>query len=278
MKYLYKFLLLLFIFNFTSCSKKVDESILIKEQDLDLQMIESYKEGLNALNKGDVILAANKFNEAELLYPQSIWAPKSLLMAAYSYYSQEYYPDAIYELERYFKTYPNDKNKGYASYLIAVCYYESIIDEKKDLKSIIKAKEKFNLVLNNYPKSDFAMDAKFKLDLIQDIMASKEIYIGRHYVKKERWIPAINRFKKVVTDYDTTIYVEEAIHRLVEIHYKIGMIDEAKKYATLLGYNYGSGEWYKKSYLVFNKEYENPSKKIKKKDSYLIKKFKSLVD
>ena len=160
MKYFYKLLLLLFIFNFTSCSKKVDESILIKEQDLDLQMIESYKEGLEELNKGDVILAAQKFNEAELLYPQSIWAPKSLLMAAYSYYSQEYYPDAIYELERYFKTYPNDKNKGYASYLIAVCYYESIIDEKKDLKSIIKAKEKFNLVLNNYPKSDFVLVSK----------------------------------------------------------------------------------------------------------------------
>ena len=279
MKFFYKLTLILILLSFLACSKKDKEVILIKEQNLDLQMIEAYKEGLSYLKKQDAIAAAKKFNEAELLYPQSAWAPKSLLMSAYSYYSEDYYGDAIKELERYFKTYPNDQNIGYASYLIAICYYESIVDEKKDLGSIIKAEEKFKIVIKNYPNTDFAIDAEFKLGLIKDVMASKEIYIGRHYIKKEKWIPAINRFKKVVTEYDTTIYVEEAIHRLVEIHYKIGLEDEAKKYAKLLAYNYGSGEWYKKTYKLFNKKYEKHTKKVKKnKKNSLIKNFKSLVN
>ena len=262
-----------------SCSKKNEETSIILQQDLDLQMIEAYEEGMRELDSGDAISAVKKFNEAELLYPQSIWAPKSLLMSAYSYYTINNYIEAIDELERYFKTYPNDQNKSYASYLIAMCYYESIVDEKKDLKSIIKAEEKFKLVIKEYPKTDFAVDANFKLGLIKDIMASKEIYIGRHYIKKEKWIPAINRFKRVVNEFDTTIYVEEALHRLVEIHYKIGLESEAKKYANLLGYNYGSGEWYKKTYILFNKEYADPLKKIRKgKKSTLIKRAKSILD
>ena len=162
---------------------------------------------------------------------------------------------------------------------MAMSYYNSIVDEKKDFQSILKADETFQLVIKKYPGTDFAVDSKFKLGLIQDIKASKEIYIGRHYIKKEKWIPAINRFKKVVNDYETTIYVEEAIHRLVEIHYKIGLVSEAKKYANLLGYNYGSGEWYKKSYLIFNKEYKNPIKKIKKDNKKsLIKKLNFFTD
>ena len=280
MKYFNKLLIFFLLIALFSCSKDVKEVSLIKAQDLDLQMVEAYKEGLEELEIGDAINAAKKFNEAELLYPQSIWAAKSALMSAYSFYSQNYLFDAISELERYFKTYPNDTNISYASYLVAICYYESIVDEKKDSKSLIKANEKFKYVVANYPNSEFAVDAKFKLELIQDIMASKEIYIGRHYIKKGKWIPAINRFKKVVYDYDTTIYVEEAIHRLVEIHYKIGLIDEAKLYANLLGYNYGSSEWYKKSYKLFNKKYENPVVKVKseKKTINLIKNLKSLVD
>ena len=169
-------------------------------------------------------------------------------MAAYSYYIQDYYGDAIAELERFIKVYPKNKNLDYAYYLLAICYYEQIVDEKKDLQSIINAKKTFEILIKNYPNTDYALDAEFKLDLIDDILASKEMYIGRYYFDKKKWIPAINRFRTVVDEYDTTIYTEEALHRLVEIYYIIGLKDEAKKYAKLLGYNYQSSKWYEKSY------------------------------
>jgi len=273
-----KIIFIVFFVFIVSCSK--DEKVsIIKEKDIELQMIDSYEEGLKALKEGDVLFAAKKFNEAELLYPQSKWAPRSALMAAYAYYSQDYYFDAIFELTQFIKTYPNDSRLSYAHFLLAMCYYENIVDEKKDLKPLLEAKQRFQFIINEYPSSDFAVDAKFKIDLINDIIASKEMYIAKHYIKKEKWIPAINRFKKVMNEYETTIYVEEALHRLVEIHYRIGLIDESKKYANLLGYNYLSSEWYAKSYKVFNRNYEDPIKKIKKKKgNFIIRKFKSLFD
>jgi len=262
-----------------SCGKDKDKISIIKEESIELQMIDAYKEGLKAFNEGDALFAAKKFNEAELLYPQSEWAPKSALMAAYSYYSQDYYGDAIYELERFIKTYTYDERIDYAHFLLAMCYYEKIVDEKKDLEPLLKAKEKFNFIIETYPETDFALDAQFKLNLIYDILASKEIYIGKHYIKKEKWIAAINRFKKVVDDYETTIYVEEAIHRLVEIYFKIGLVEESKKYANLLGYNYLSSEWYVESYRVFNKNYKDPLKQVEKKEgNFIVRKFKSLFD
>ena len=260
-----------------SCSKE-EKISLIEEENIEAQMIEAFKEGYEELEKGDVLFAAKKFNEAELLYPQSDWAPKSAIMAAYAYYSQNYYGDAIFELERYLKTYPKHKDIDYAHFILAMCYYETIVDVKRDLEPLLKAKKKFEFILNNYPSTDYAMDAKFKIDLINDILAGKEMYIGKHYLKKGKWIPAINRFKKVVEDYSTTIYVEEALHRLVEIHYKIGLTQESKKYAKLLGYNYQSSEWYKESYKVFNKEYKIKKKIVnkKRKKGLIFRKFKSL--
>ena len=201
-------------------------------------------------------------------------------MAAYSYYSQDYYENAIAELDRFIKIYPYYKNIDYAYYLLGLCYYEQIIDEKKDLKSIIKAKENFIFLSKNFPNTEYALDAEFKIDLINDTLASKEMYIGRYYFKKKKWISAINRFRTVIDDYETTIYTEEALHRLVEIYYTIGLKDEAKKYAKLLGYNYQSSEWYEKSYTVFNKMYEKnkikKAKEYKKKNRSIIKKIKSL--
>ena len=244
-----------------------------------MQMIEAYKEGIKALKESDVLYAAKKFNEAEILFPQSIWAPKSVLMAAYSYYSQDYYLDAIFELERFIKTYPQDKRLSYAHFLLAMCYYEKIVDEKKDLEPLIKSQEKFLFVIENYPNTDFALDSKYKLDLINNVLASKEIYLGRYYISKEKWIAAINRFKYVLDYYDTTIYVEEAIHRLVEIYYRLGLIDESKKYASLLGYNYQSSKWYDESYRIFNKDYKSSIEKInKKKGNFIIRKFKTLFE
>ena len=213
-----------------------------------------------------------------MLFPQSKWAPKSALMAAYSYYTQDYYLDAVAELERFIKLYPNNKNLDYVYYLLAVCYYEQIVDETKDLKSIVDAKKNFEFVINNFPNTQYALDSEFKIDLIDDILASKEMYIGRYYIQKKKWIPAINRFRNVVDTYETTIYVEEALHRLVEIHYIIGLKEEAQKYASTLGYNYQSSKWYENSYAVFDKKYKmNKIKRPKEKKNFL-NKIKSLFN
>ena len=262
----------------SSCAKEEKKISLIKETSQNLEMMTVYQEAYNALDNNDPYFAAKKFLEAELLFPQSIWAAKSALMASYAFYLQNFYSESLSNLERYLRTYPNDKDIAYAHYLIAICYYETIEDEKRDSAPLIKAKDKFNFILKNYPNTDFAIDAEFKLGLIDDILASKEMYLGRHYVKKGKWIAAINRFKKVVLDYDQTIFIEEALHRLVEINYKIGLEDESQKYANLLGYNYLSSEWYEKSYKVFNKDYKvKQIKKVKKKKG-VISKFKKLFD
>ena len=262
----------------SSCAKEEKKISLIKETSQNLEMMSVYQEAYNALDNNDPYFAAKKFLEAELLFPQSIWAAKSALMASYAFYLQNFYSESLSNLERYLRTYPNDKDIAYAHYLIAICYYETIEDEKRDSAPLIKAKDKFNFILKNYPNTDFAIDAEFKLGLIDDILASKEMYLGRHYVKKGKWIAAINRFKNVVLDYDQTIFIEEALHRLVEINYKIGLEDESQKYANLLGYNYLSSEWYEKSYKVFNKDYKvKQIKKVKKKKG-VISKFKKLFD
>jgi outer membrane protein assembly factor BamD len=273
-----KFLLsFFFILILASCSKEEARKSVIKEKSLDLQVLETYEEGMNYLEDGDAIYAASKFNEAELLFPQSEWAPKSALMAAYAYYSQDYLKDAIAELDRFLKVYPKHKNLDYVYYLLAISYYEQIVDEKKDLQSIIKAKQYFEIVIRDYQKTSYALDAEFKIDLINDILAAKEMYIGRYYFEKKKWISAINRFQTIINDYETTIYAEEALHRLVEVHYIIGLKDEAKKYAKLLGYNYQSSEWYENSYSLFDKKYKH-IKKNKIKNKSTLKKIKSLFE
>ncbi len=270
--------LFLIIFLSISCSKKNIEKSVIKEKSLELQVLEAYNEGKESLEKGDVLFAAKKFNEAEILFPQSDWAPKSALMAAYSYYIQDYYGDAIAELERFLKIYPNHQNIDYVNYLLAICHYEQIVDEKKDLQSIKKAKEYFDFIISEYPNTEYSSDAEFKIDLINDILASKEMYVGRYYFEKRKWIPAINRFRTIIDNYDTTIYVEEALHRLVEVHYTLGLTEEAEKYAKLLGYNYKSSQWYEKSYSVFDKMYKSKKIREEKKKNSILTKAKSLFN
>jgi outer membrane protein assembly factor BamD len=271
--------LFIYIIFIVSCSKdksKVDQVLL--EQDVEAEMILAYKEGMKQLEEGYALYASRKFDEAEILFPQSIWAAKASLMSAYALYSQNYYDDAIFNLERHIKNYPKDKDLVYAHYLIAICYFEQLYDERKDLKPLVKAREKFEHILKKYPNTDYAIDAKWKMGLIVDQMAAKEMYIGRYYMKMEKWIAAINRFKFVVKYYDTTVYIEEALHRLVEIYYKIGLVEDAQKVAATLGYNYGSGEWYKNSYRIFNKSYKTAKITKKKKDSFIRKKFKKLFE
>ena len=270
------FLIISFLLLF-SCSQKSEEIITKVEGDsLESQMIEAYKAGVDALEQGDVLYASKKFNEAELLFPQSDWAPKAALMASYAYWKQGYYKNSVEELKRFIKLYPKNENLDYAYYLLAMNYYDSIVDEKKDLRPLTEAKRYFNFIIEKYPETDYALDGKYKLELIDDMLAAKEIYIARHYIKKEKWIAAINRLKIIVSDYDTTIYIEEALHRLVEVYYIIGLEEESRKYAKTLGYNYQSSEWYKESFRVFNKDYK--SKKIDKKNEpkeKLIDKIKS---
>ena len=276
MKIAFNFIFLLIIILTLSCSKKEEKVTILKEKNLETQMIEVYNQALKEFERGDVIYAGKKFSEAELLYPQSIWAPRAVLMSAYGYFSQGYYKDAINDLERFLVKYKNHPQTDYAYYLLALCHYDQIVDEKKDFNEILKAKKYFEILIDKYPNTDYASDSKFKLEFIVEIMASKEMYLARYYVQREKWIPAINRFKKVVNDFDTTIYVEEALHRLVELHYKVGLIDEAEKYAKLLGYNYQSSKWYEASYKILNKNYQKQTKIIKDDKESILKKFKKL--
>ena len=239
-------------------------------------MIEVYTEAMREFERGDVLFAGKKFSEAELLYPQSIWAPKAVLMSAYGYFSQAYYSDAINDLERFLIKYKNHPNTDYAYYLLALCYYDQIVDETKDLKHILDSEKYFNIIVKNYPNTDYALDSQYKLEFIKEIKASKEMYLARYYIEREKWIPAIRRLKSIVNDYETTIYVEEALLRLVELHYKLGLVNEAQSYALLLGYNYQSSKWYEASYKILNKNYKR--KKISRKDEKesILRKFKKL--
>ena len=275
----FKIFLLLTLLLISACSSKDEKKLIeIKEKEIDLQLLEAYKEGLEALDGGDVLFAAKKFNEAEDVFPQSDWAPKSALMASYAYYSQDYYFDAEEELKRFIRKYPTYKDIDYAYYLLAITYYEQIVDEKKDLESIKNAKETFELIIKNFPDTDYALDSKFKLDLIRDTLAAKEMYIGRYYLGKKKWIAAINRFETVVEIYDTTIFIEEALHRLVETYYILGLEGEAEKYANLLGYNYLSSRWYEQSYKILNNDYQFRQIKKNKKENIIKRKIKSIFE
>ena len=277
---MFKFFLILLLSSFLlfSCSKKDNKQVLSSEPTEEEKIISIYDEAVEALNKGEAYYAGNKFREVESLVPQSKWAEKASLMASYSEYSRNAYANAIFGLERHIKNYPADKNIPYAHYLMAICYYEQILDEKKDLQPLLKAKIKFEFIMQTYPETDYATDARYKIDLIIDQLAAKEMSIARFYMKTEKWIPALNRLKMVVEKYDKTVFVEEALHRLVEVYYRLGLEEEAKQAASILGYNYQSGEWYKRSYKVFNKKYK-PKKIKKKKEVGLIRRtIKGLFD
>ena len=274
-----KIIIIFSFFILNSCSnnnQKVPEDI-IQNNNIEDQMIKAYNEGVKALKTGDATYASKKFNEAELLFPQSEWAPKASLMSAYAFWSQQYYSSSIDELKRFLKLYSNNQNLDYAYYLLGMCYYDSIQGEKKDLKHLLESKKYFETLIEKFPNTDYSLDARYKLKLISNILAAKELYIARHYIKKQKWIAAINRLKTIVNNYDTTVYIEEALHRLVEVHYIIGLENEASKYAIILGYNYKTSKWYEESYRIFNKDYEK-IKNIKKKNKKekLTEKIKSL--
>ena len=262
--------LILLLFSCTKTEVKDSEPLSTKQKAMDI-----YKDALSSMEEGQYLIASEKFDQSESLLPQTEWAAKSALMSSYCLYTISFYDEAILNLKRFKKLYPADPNIDYASYLIAVIYYEQILDEKKDVEKLIFTKDAIEDFLKKYPNTDYAMDLKFKLDLVINQMAAKEISIARFYIQNEKWIPAINRLKIVVEKYDKTIFVEEALFRLVEIYYRIGLIDEAKAAASLLGYNYNSSEWYEKSYTVLNKNYK-PIKIQDKEENKLVDRIKKI--
>ena len=271
------FILILSIFFLFSCGKKNKEEIGSEPNNQEIGK-NLYAEGVEALNEGDAFYAAKKFREAEVLLQKYSWASKASLMASYADYTRNSYSNAIFSLEKHISSYPADDNIEYVHYLIAMCYYEQILDEKKDLEPLLKAKEKFEFIMKNYPDTDYGTDARYKIDLIIDQLAAKEMSIARYYMKTEKWIPALNRLKNVIDEYDTTVFVEEALHRLVEVYYRLGLKEEAKQAASILGYNYKAGDWYKRSYKVFNKKYKSRKIKEKKEMGLIRRKIKSLFE
>jgi len=264
---------LFFIFLITfllSCGgPKLDEQV-IKPPTTNEEAIKIYQEGLDGMLEGNFLYASRKFSEAEGMLPQIDWASKSALMSSYCLYNINFYQEAVLNLERFIRIYPASPYISYAHYLIAISYYEQILDEDKDIQPLLVSKKKIEVYLERFPDTDYAIDLKFKLDLVINQLAAKELLIARYYIKNEKWIPAINRLKIIVEKYDKTIFIEEALHRLVEIYYKIGLENEAKSAAALLGYNYNSSEWYERSYKILNKNYK-PIQIDKKKDTSLIK-------
>tara|TARA_X000000950_G_scaffold253769_1_gene317009 strand:- start:1088 stop:1843 length:756 start_codon:yes stop_codon:yes gene_type:complete len=231
-----------------------------------------YKEGYEAFEKNDFFFASKKFSEAELNFKNVDLAAKSSIMSAFSLYSINFYDEALDSLDRFLKIYPSDKNVVYAHFLSAVIHFEQIKDEKKDIEPVIEASNKINFFLKEYPNTDYAIDLKFKKDLIDNQLAAKEMYNAKYYISVKKWVPAINRLKIILNKYEKTIFIEEALHRLVEIHYHIGLDEEAKKYASILGYNYNSSEWFQQSYKILNKDYKiKKIKKVENKDGFLKK-------
>ena len=265
-KILISFLICFFLI---SCSKE-KELVYISESQIDPYKI--YQEGLDAFQNGDYFFAEKKFSEAELNFKVVELAAKSAIMSSYSLYGINFYTQALTNLERFLKKYPADKNIIYAHYLIAIIYYEQIEDEAKDLLPLIKANQKIEFFLEEFPNSDYALDLRFKKNLIQNQLAAKELYIAKYYISTQKWVAAINRLKFLVEKYDKTIFIEEALHRLVEIHYHLGLKKEAKKYAKILGYNYNSSEWFEQSYKILNKDYKIAKKGNSKDEKSFFKK------
>ena len=263
-------LLIIIVFTLLSCSKNKE---VLYEPTSKVDPYTIYNEAMESFNKNDFYFANKKFTQAELNFKNVNSAAKAAIMSSFCLYSINFYDEAVENLNRFLKLYPADKNVIYAHYLIAIIYFEQISDEKKDLKPLLNADEKIDFFIKNYPETDYSLDLKFKKDLIQNQLAAKELYVAKYYISIQKWVPAINRLKKIIEDYEKTVFIEEALHRLVEINYYLGLEKEAKKYAKILGYNYNSSQWFEQSYKILNKDYKIKKAKIEtKKDSGFLKK------
>ena len=268
-----KLLIFVIILLLHSCSKDKDTY----EPTIKIDPFASYKEALIGFEEGQYFYANKKFSEAEINFSSPELAVKAAIMGSFSLYAINFYDECEDNLLRYLKNYPGDKYVIYAHYLLAIIYFEQIGDEKNDMKPLIDAKAKIDFFLKQYPESEYAIDLNLKKNLIQNQFAAKELYVAKYYVSVQKWIPAINRLKIIVKDYEKTVFIEEALHRLVEIHYHLGLDDEAKKYASILGYNYNSSKWYEQSFKIFNKNYEAFTKVEVKKEKGLLDRIINMI-
>ncbi|MCD6035496.1 MAG: transporter [Rickettsiales bacterium] len=240
----------------TACSSKKDD---VQPVDSDLTPLEQadskandlYMEAMDLLQKRSYKKAIEKFEEIERLYPYAKWATKSQLMTAYAQYKDEEYDDAVSTLDRFIQLHPGSADTDYAYYLKAQCYYERIRDVGRDQDITAKARTALEELIARFPDSSYARDARMKLDLVRDHLAGKEMEVGRFYLKDGKTIAAINRFRAVVDQYQTTSHAAEALYRLVEAYLTMGVVDEAQKYAAVLGYNYPDSKWYRYAYDLF---------------------------
>jgi outer membrane protein assembly factor BamD len=207
-----------------------------------------YNEALVSLDEEDYGQAAELFDEVERQHPYSSWATRAQIMAAFSHYEATRYDDAIVALDRFIQLHPGNENIAYAYYLKSLCYYERISDVERDQKMTELAQQALSDVANRFPETDYARDARLKLDLTYDQLAGKEMEIGRWYLRQGQYNAAIGRFRTVVDRYQTTTHVPEALHRLTEAYLALGLVDEARQTASVLGYNYPGSEWYTDSY------------------------------
>ncbi len=211
-----------------------------------------YNRAQTAMAEQNYVEATKYFEEVERQHPYSQWATQAQLMAAYSSYEDQRYDEAIMALDRFIELHPGNESVDYAYYLKALCYYEQISDVRRDQDMTIESQKALDSLIKRFPDSKYARDAKLKFDLTQDHLAGKEMEVGRYYLNRGFVNAGINRFRAVVKDFQTTMHVPEALHRLVESYMILGLKDEAYKVAAVLGYNYPGSEWYERSYALLD--------------------------
>ncbi len=244
--------LILFTLSFlalSGCSDSADEAKLAEVEKIE-PVDELYNKALDSLNESDWKAAKVEFEEVERQHPYSVWAKKAQMLNAYANYKNQDYAEAIAILDRYVQLYPGDEEVDYAYYLIALSNYEQITDVGRDQSMTKNALVALNEVIRRFPQSTYARDAELKKDLTIDHLAGKEMEIGRYYISRKEYLAAIKRFRRVVEDYQGTSHVPEALHRMVELYLELGITEEARNYAAVLGHNYPTSEWYKDSYKL----------------------------
>lgn len=267
-KYLFFFL---FLISCSSTDIKKEQASISKKKTIPLNVI--YKIALENFEKGNYADAEIQFKTVETDYSYSNWAAKAKLIRAYIFYDSGRYIESLTLLQNFKKRYPGSKEIDYVEYLIGICLFEQVNFISLSQENTNLALRQFQKVIDNFPNSSYASDAKYKIDLLNEQLSGKELYLARYYIKRKKWLPAIYRLDNIVKNYQSTIFIEEALHRLVEIHFNLGNVDAAKKYASILGYNYNQSDWYKKSYnlleakniyLENSKQKTNLKEKIKK--------------
>lgn len=235
-----------------------------KEDYVERPVEELYNEAMDLIDKNEYFRGAKAFEEVERQHPYSVWATKAQLMGAYALYERNKYDEAIIGLDRFIQLHPSNKDVAYAYYLKGLCFYEQITDVARDQKTTELALKTLQEVVDRFPGSSFARDAKLKVDLARDHMGGKEMAVGRYYLKQKQYLAAMNRFKVVVEQFQTTTHVPEALHRMVEIYLILGLEDDAKRIAAVLGHNYPGSDWYEDTFSIVASGESGPSRKVDK--------------